>query len=215
MSSSHWKFRAGSAFAVIVLFIGVAGCNGFFVDPTLTGITVTCPSCASSTAPNLTGNNGTAQLIATGNYDDGSSKTLTGSVDWSSSDATQVDVDNTSNKGKVTAKVASTTSAVTITATNGTLSGQVPVTVGQAATTVTCTSCSGNSVSITTSGGIVNFSASAASNWSSSNTSIMTISGSDSTTATGTLAGTTGQVTVTATPTGSGAAGSITITVTQ
>jgi len=65
-------------------------------------------------------------------------KTLTASVDWSSGDATQVAVDNTSNKGKITAQVASVASGVAITATNGTISGQVSVTVGQVATTVTC-----------------------------------------------------------------------------
>jgi len=216
MLNTKRKFQFAAAFAALLLLAGAMGCNGFFVDPTLTGITVTCPSCSSASAPNLSGVGSSAQLLATGNYDDGSSKTLTASVDWSSGDATQVAVDNTSNKGKITAQVASVASGVAITATNGTISGQVSVTVGQVATTVTCTSCSsGNTVSISTSGGTVTFSSSTASNWTSSNTSIMTISGSNSTTATGTLVGSTGSVTITATPTGSGAAGSVTISVTN
>jgi hypothetical protein len=210
------KLQLAGALSVLVLLAVGVSCKGFFVNPTLTGITVTCPSCSSQSSPNLTGLGSSVQLLATGNYDDGSSKTLTGSVDWSSADATQVSVDNSSNKGRVTAEVGTTTSGVAITATEGTISGQVSVTVGQTATTVTCTSCSsGNTVSVSGSGGTVTFSASAASDWSSGNTSIMTIVGSDSTTATGTLTGTTGQVTVTATPTGSGAAGTLTITVTN
>jgi hypothetical protein len=215
MPNTKRKLQLLAAFSTLFLLAGAVGCRGFFVNPTLTGITVTCPSCTSATAPNLTGVGSTAQLLATGNFDDGSSKTLSSSLDWSSSDATQVAVDSASNKGRVTAKVAITTSAITITATNGTLSGQVPVTVGQTVTTVTCTSCSNNSVSLASAQGSVTFSASVASDWSANNSAVLTISQTDSTTATGTLVGGTGTVTVTATPTGGGAAGSVTITVTQ
>lgn len=217
MSNSRLKFRVIASLATLLLLAGAVSCKGFFVNPTLTGITVTCPSCSSSTAPNLTGLNSTAQLLATGNFDDGSSKTLTSSVDWSSDDATQVDVDNTSTKGKITAKVTKTTSGVAITATDGTLSGQVTVTVGQAANTVTCSTCSGNTISLATAGGAgatLNFTSTLASDWSANNSNVLTISTTNSTTGTATLVGT-GTVTVTATPTGSGAVGTLTITVNQ
>jgi len=84
MLNTKRKFQFAAAFAALLLLAGAMGCNGFFVDPTLTGITVTCPSCSSASAPNLSGVGSSAQLLATGNYDDGSSKTLTASVDWSS-----------------------------------------------------------------------------------------------------------------------------------
>src|SRR5882757_8636746 len=145
MSSSKRKFSVIAGFVALILLACAMGCHGFFVNPTLTGITVTCPACSSSTAPNITGNGNSIQLLATGNYDDGSSKTLTSSLDWSSADDTQVAVDTTSNKGRATAKTTMTTSGVAITATDGVISGSVSVTVGQTPTTVTCSSCpSGN-----------------------------------------------------------------------
>lgn len=213
MSRFSRKIQLAGVFSVLLLLAVAVSCKGFFVNPTLTGITVTCPACSSKTAPNLTGMGTTAQLQASGDYDDGSSKTLTGSVDWSSADDAKVSVNNTTNKGRVTAEVASTTSSVAITATDGTISGQVAVTVGQTPTTVTCTSCTNNSVSLG-SATTVSFSASAASDWTANNNAVMTISQTNSTTATGNLVGA-GSVTVTATPTGSGAAGTLTITVTN
>src|SRR5882724_1742921 len=152
MPNHKQKFPTLAAIATLCLLAGAVSCSGFFVNPTLTGITVTCPSaatCGSSTSPNLAAN-GSAKLIATGNYDDGSTKTLTGSVNWTSSDAAQITVNNTSDKGRITAVVASTSSPVTITAetTDGTITGSVPVTIGQTTNTVTCTTgCSGNTVS--------------------------------------------------------------------
>jgi hypothetical protein len=64
------------AVVVLSLFVLSVGCNGFFVDPTLTTITVTpiTPSVAIK---------GTQQMTATGTYDDGSVKNITGSVSWS------------------------------------------------------------------------------------------------------------------------------------
>ncbi len=217
MSSLQWKFRAVASVAALFLLAGAISCKGFFVNPTLTGITVTCPACASPNSPNITGNGNSLQLLATGNFDDGSSKTLTSSVSWSSADDTQVSVDNTTNKGRATAKTTMTTSGVVITATDGIISGQVSVTVGQTPTTVTCTSCTNGTVfSLATSpiGTTISFTSSAVSNWSSSNTGIMTISGTNSTSASGTLVGGTGTVTITATPT-TGSPGSIQITVNQ
>jgi uncharacterized protein YjdB len=58
-----------------------AGCTGFFVNPTLTSIDV------RPTTPTIKEGN-TRQMSATGTYDDGSTKDITGSVDWTSSDDT-------------------------------------------------------------------------------------------------------------------------------
>jgi len=96
------------------------GCRGFFVNPKLTSITVT------PVTPSLTLNQA-LQMTATGNFDDGSTKNLTGTSTWTSSANTQVSVNST---GLITA-LANTTSAVTITATNGTVSGSTTATVGQ------------------------------------------------------------------------------------
>jgi len=216
MANHKRKFPALAAVSAFFLLAGAISCKGFFVDPTLTGLAVTCPNastCGSSTsAPNLAAS-GTARLVATGNYDDGSSKVLTGSANWSSSDASQITVNNTNDKGTITALVASTASPVTITATDGTVNGSVSVTVGQTPVTVTCTvGCNGTSASLTTQQ--ITLTASTPCNWSSGNTQVLTISGSGNTVTATLLA--TGTATVTATPTGSGfASGSITITVTN
>ena len=214
MTSFRGKFRVVASLAALFLLAGAISCKGFFVNPTLTGITVTCPGCSSPSSPNISGNGASIQLLATGNYDDGSSKTLTSDVSWSSADDAQVSVDNTTSKGKATAKTTSTTSGVAITATDGVLSGQVSVTVGQTANTVSCSACSNGTISIQSNGTTLNFTSTLASNWSSNNSNVLTISTQNSTTGTATLVGT-GTVTVTATPTGSGAVGTLTITVNQ
>jgi uncharacterized protein YjdB len=67
------------------------GCDGFFVDPTLSSITIT-PS-----TPALQNLDQTLQLTATGVFDDGSTKNVTASkgTTWSSSDPAGVTVSNT------------------------------------------------------------------------------------------------------------------------
>jgi len=58
-----------------VLILGI-GCDGFFVDPVLTGMTV---------GPGVTIQTGTTvQMSAVGSFDDGSQKKLTSHVFWSS-----------------------------------------------------------------------------------------------------------------------------------
>jgi hypothetical protein len=123
MSMPNRKWLLFLAFLCCVSLIGV-GCRGFFVNPTLTSITVTPAS------PNLQVG-GTLQLIATGNNDDGSTKSLTASSTWTTSDATKVTVSST---GLV--KGIANTTGVTITATNGTISGTDTVTVGQTTQTL-------------------------------------------------------------------------------
>ena len=69
-----------AAGAILVLSTGI-GCRGFFVNPTLTTVTV------GPATPSIQ-QGSTLQMTATGTFDDGSTKTLTGNVLWSSSDAT-------------------------------------------------------------------------------------------------------------------------------
>ena len=97
-----------------------ASCNGFFVDPTLTAVSVG-PQRLSI------GLNEHWQMTATGTYDDGSQKTLTSDVLWSSGDSAVASVGRTS--GKVTGLTAGST---TISATSGSCSacsGSTTVTV--------------------------------------------------------------------------------------
>lgn len=98
-----------------------AGCKGFFVNPTLTSLAVS-PTSASIVESQ------TQQLTATGTYDDGSTKDLTGSASWTTSDSTVATV---SKGGLVTAAASITTppGSATITATSGTLSATCAITV--------------------------------------------------------------------------------------
>ncbi len=65
-----------AALATLFLLALAIGCTGFFVNPTLTGVTV---------GPTATIQQGkTVQMTATGTYNDGSTKTITSGVFWSS-----------------------------------------------------------------------------------------------------------------------------------
>jgi len=76
MLSSKKKLQLVAAFATLFLFALGVGCSGFFVDPTLTGITV------GPTATIQTGK--TVQMSAVGTFNDGSTKTLGSGLSWSS-----------------------------------------------------------------------------------------------------------------------------------
>jgi hypothetical protein len=104
------------AFAVLVVLAFAASCKGFFVDPTLTSIAV------GPSGQNVQVGK-TLQMSAQGTYDDGSTKNITGSVLWSSSDATAT----VSNAGLLTAVSAPGTP--TITAASGTISGSTTVNI--------------------------------------------------------------------------------------
>ncbi len=112
MLSSKKKLQLVGAFTTLFLFAVVVGCNGFFVDPVLTSITV---------GPTATINQGaTVQESAIGTYNDGSTKTLSSGTQWSSSDSTIATV-NTS--GLVTgASPGSATITAGFQATSGTSS---------------------------------------------------------------------------------------------
>ncbi len=98
-----------------------AGCRGFFVNPTLTSLAVT-PTSASL----IQGH--TQQITATGTYNDGSTKDLTGSATWATSDSTVATV---SSGGLVTAAstISNPPGTATITATSGTLTATSTITV--------------------------------------------------------------------------------------
>ncbi len=207
ISNFKRKSCLSMAFA-IVLASGLASCRGFFVKPTLTSITVT------PATPNLQIGQ-SLQMIATGNFNDGTTGGVSGVV-WTSSSPTQVSVN--SSTGLIKA-LANTTSGVTITATSGAVSGSTTVTVGQSsALTVTCSSCSGSTISLSANGGVgstITFSATqggtdvtSSATWTSSNTNAI------STPADGraTLVGTTGVI-VTITATTSSGSGSVQVTV--
>lgn len=104
------------AFAVLVVLAFGAGCHGFFVDPQLTSIAV-------GPAGQNVQQGKTLQMSAQGTYDDGSTQNITGSVLWSSSDASAT----VSASGVLTAVQAPGTP--TITASKGTISGTTTVNI--------------------------------------------------------------------------------------
>ena len=84
---------------LFLLAFGV-GCKGFFVNPTLTSLAIG-PQTFTLTEGQ------SQQMAATGTYDDGTQKDLTGQVSWSSSDQTCATV--TSPGGLVAAPTSVTT----------------------------------------------------------------------------------------------------------
>lgn len=123
------KLRLIGSFAVLVTFALAASCGSFFVDPTLTAVSVG--------PQNLSINvNETRQMTATGTYSDGTQKTISSGVNWSSSNASAVSVGQTS--GQVTGV---TVGSATISASAGSCSacsGSTTVTVAlQGVTSIT------------------------------------------------------------------------------
>ena len=78
MSSGLRKLQVVASFGFLMLTVIGVGCDGFFVDPTLVSLSV---QTLQSTSLINVGN--TVQLQATGTYDDGSHKNLTGHATWS------------------------------------------------------------------------------------------------------------------------------------
>ena len=101
----------------VILALLATGCSGFFVDPSLSSITITPSSPTVSVGDTL-------QLKATGTYSDSSTKTLGSSdVSWSSSDTSIATV---SSGGLVTGV---SSGSPTITAESGSISADVSVNV--------------------------------------------------------------------------------------
>lgn len=113
-----WRIVIAS---IILLIVGIAaGCEGFFVDPVLTGITV---------GPAVTIQTGkTLQMTALGTYNDGSQKKLTSNVFWGT-DSSSVATINESGlltgvgpgQSVVTCAVETVTGSATVTVTVGNL----------------------------------------------------------------------------------------------
>jgi trimeric autotransporter adhesin len=115
-SSTTRKIQLLLAFATLLMVAFAAGCRGFFVNPTLTGITVG-PTATIQQAK-------TVQMHATGAYDDGSSKPLGKGVFWSSATESVATVDSTT--GIVTGVSPGTS---VITGALGSVSGTATITV--------------------------------------------------------------------------------------
>jgi trimeric autotransporter adhesin len=110
------KLQLVLSFAALSMVALTVACTGFFVDPTLTSLAV------GPTTPSVQEGD-TLQMTATGTYDDGSTKNLTGSANWSSSDETIATVNSS---GRVTGVSAG---SATIKAAAGTVEGSTSATV--------------------------------------------------------------------------------------
>jgi hypothetical protein len=105
------KLKLIGSFAVILSLAFAVSCKGFFVNPTLTALSVGPQNLQLNVSQQF-------QMSATGTYSDGTQKTLTSGVTWSTSDTTTVSVGQTS--GQVTGvKIGS----ATISASSGSCSG--------------------------------------------------------------------------------------------
>ena len=101
--------------ASLLLFICLgSGCEGFFVDPTVTAIAVTPQT------PSITQNK-TQQMAATASYDDGSVNHITSKAIWSTSNPNKVTVSST---GLVTGV---SPGSATITTSSANISGSTSV----------------------------------------------------------------------------------------
>jgi len=89
MSSAKQKVRLAGAFAALATLALAVSCTGFFVNPTLTAVSV------GPSGLNLNVGQ-TFSMVATGTYSDGSQKTLTSGVVWSSDDQSTVSVGQSS-----------------------------------------------------------------------------------------------------------------------
>jgi trimeric autotransporter adhesin len=197
MLSRKKKAQILAAFATLFLVAVIVGCNGFFVDPTLTSIAV---------GPTATINqSGTVQESAVGTFNDGSTKTLTG-VQWSSSESTVASI---SSSGLVTGNAPGT---ATITGAYQASSGTATITVNLG--NVTALKIQPTTATIVINGGTQNFTAyatvqgdsqpvdvSATATWTVSNSTDFAVSqGQDPATVTTQSTATAGEtVTVTAT----------------
>jgi uncharacterized protein YjdB len=103
------------ATALLLLLTGV-GCTGFFVNPTLTGITVGPTATIQQSK--------TVQMTATGTYNDGSTQTLTKGLFWSSDTQSIATVNGTT--GLVSGV---SPGSATITGASGSVSGTATITV--------------------------------------------------------------------------------------
>jgi hypothetical protein len=208
MLSSKKKLQLATAFATLLLFAMGVGCKGFFVDPTLTGITVG-PAATIQTA-------GTVQMSAVATYNDGTTKTLSTGVLWSSATPSVATVNSsglvkglTSGTSSITGSYQTQTNSATITVQ---LANILKITVTPANKTISASSgtLQFDAMATTASG---NQDITNSANWSSSNTAAGTIdsasglftaatslTSNETTTISATEDGITGQTNLTVTP---------------
>jgi trimeric autotransporter adhesin len=190
MPSLKRKLLVIAALAALSMLALATGCRGFFVNPTLTSLAV-----APTSASIIQGN--TLQISATGTYDDGSTKDLTGSATWTTS-ASGVATVTSGGLVKAAATISNPPGTATITAASGTLTATSTITVNTgpltavAISTTTPTAAAGQTVVFTALG---TYTGSAQQQditslvtWSSSNTAVIS-----------TIAGGSGAVSSTAT----------------
>jgi hypothetical protein len=79
MPSTQRKLQLVAGLTALLSLALAVGCQGFFVDPQLTSITVGPQNVNIQQGSHI-------NMAAVGNYDDGSTQTLTSGVFWSSSD---------------------------------------------------------------------------------------------------------------------------------
>jgi uncharacterized protein YjdB len=194
MSKSKRNLQLFAALAALLVSAAVSvGCSGFFVDPTLTTITVTPPT------PTVVAGN-TQQMTATGTYDDGSSKNITGTVAWTTSDPTIATIGSSSGLMTAVAQGTATITASQAAITGSTsatiqVAGLQSITVSPASTSVTA----GATQQFKATGHLQDGSTPDITNsvtWISSNTTAVTIANTGLAT---TLAASTTAVTITAT----------------
>jgi thiamine pyrophosphokinase len=116
MLSAKRKLQLLTAFATLLSLALAVGCRGFFKDPQLTSITVGPQNANIQQGTTL-------QLSAIGNFDDGSTSTLTKGVLWSSDDAAVASI---SQSGIVTGVSSGTATA---SASSGAITGTTTITV--------------------------------------------------------------------------------------
>jgi hypothetical protein len=137
-SSVNLKLRLAGAFAVLAIMAVAVSCKGFFVDPTLTGLTVGPSGLTLSV-------NQQFQMVATGTYNDGTTKTLTSGVVWSSSDTGAVTIGQNSGlatgvapgSSTITASSGGCASCTGTTSVTVALSGITAITVSPSSQTIT------------------------------------------------------------------------------
>ncbi len=190
--SMHLRARHFAVTLLATLALSLSACHGFFSDPILQSITV------SPSSP-IVGQGSTVQLTATGVNDDGSTASLN-SVDWSSSDTSVATVDTSGMLKGVAAGTA------TITAKSGSVSGTATVNVTVAnlssisVTPANTTVAPGQQQQFTATGQLANgqtVDITKSVTWSSSNTSVATITSAGVATAQSGATGQTAEITAT------------------
>jgi trimeric autotransporter adhesin len=116
MLSNLRKLQLLVAFTTLLSLAGAVGCRGFFRDPQLTSITVGPQNVNLQQGDTL-------QMTAVGNFDDGSTATLTSGVFWSSSDDAIATISQSGNVNGVSS------GTVTISASSGATTGTTTVVV--------------------------------------------------------------------------------------